>query len=239
MRPLIRDIVAAIALGNIIYRVPCLRPSERLHRIVLLETRGADIAFAILARATNISRRQGRVGPSGYFNSMPDVVHNTQELLDAANQRRLEISKTTSRDDLLLGLTGTPSREEIALLEAVDHLFRLALRDHAADLRAKKTEARDADIDFQILWNLAAGKSQRAVAAHFGIKQQLVNRIKATRLQTIYRDVVKPLTPTISRPAPQGIQSGTSEPFGGNTIYENEQRHFRSIGRDRTTQKWD
>jgi hypothetical protein len=43
---MIRDIVAAIALGNIIYRVPYLRPSERLHRIVLLETRGTALSHS-------------------------------------------------------------------------------------------------------------------------------------------------------------------------------------------------
>jgi hypothetical protein len=196
----------------------------------------------LLQRAVNVDKRQARVGPTGHFNSMPDVARNERELADAKAQRqleRLEISRASSRYDLLLGLTGAVSQEEVALFEAIDRLFRKALRDHAADLRAKKTEARDADIDFQILWNLAAGKSQRAVAAHFGIKQQLVNRIKQTRLQTIYADVIKPLTPTISRPAPQGLTSGTSEPFGGNTIYVSEQRNFRSMGRDRTTRAWD
>jgi hypothetical protein len=158
-----------------------------------IKARGADIGFALLQRAVNIDHRQCRVGPTGYFNSMSDVVHNAQELLDAANQRALEISKTISRNDLLLGMTGPPSREEIALLEAVDH----------------------------------SGRSQRAVAAHFGIKQQLVNRIKATRLQTIFRDAIKPLQPTISRPAPKGIISGTSEPFGGNPVYVADQPYFR------------
>jgi hypothetical protein len=195
-----------------------------------INARGADIAFALLQRAVNIDRRQGRVGPSGHFNAMPDVAHNERELADAETQRqleRLEISKTTSRYDLLLGLTGAVSQEEFALLEAIDKTFRLALRGHAEDLRAKKTEARDPDIDFQILWWLAAGKSQRKVADHFGIKQQLVNRIKRTRLQTIYREVIEPLMPAVSRPAPKGIHSGTSEPFGGNPVYVADQPYFR------------
>jgi hypothetical protein len=195
-----------------------------------IAARGTDIAFALLQRCVNIDRRQARTGPTGYFNSLPDVVHNERELADAEAQRqleRLEISRATSRFDLLLGLTGAVSREEIALLDAVDHTFRAALRGHADELRAKKTEARDPDVDFKILWELAAGNSQRKVAAYFGIQQQLVARIKQTRLKTIYRDVIEPLKPTISRPAPAGIHSGTSEPFGGNPIYVADQPYFR------------
>jgi hypothetical protein len=153
-----------------------------------IAARGADIAFALLQRCVNIDKRQSKVWPTGYINSMPEVARNERELADAEAQRqleRLEISRTATRYDLLLGLTGTVSQEEVTLLEAVDRTFRMALRDHAADLRAKKTEARDPDVDYQILWHLASGKSQRSVAAHFGIKQQLVARIKQTRLQTI------------------------------------------------------
>ena len=106
--------------------------------------------------------------------------------------------------------------------------FRAALRGHAEDLRAQKTEARDPDIDFKILWQLAAGKSQRKVAADFGIKQQRVGMIKRSSLVSIiYRDVIKPLQLTVSRPAPKGIQSGTSEPFGGNPVYVADQPYFR------------
>jgi hypothetical protein len=104
-----------------------------------IAARGADIAFALLQRCVNIDRRQARIGPTGHFNSMPEIARNERELADAEAQRqleRLEISRTTSRYDLLLGLTGAVSREEIALLEAVDRTFRMALRDHAADLRA-------------------------------------------------------------------------------------------------------
>jgi hypothetical protein len=36
MRASIPDIVTTIVFGNIIYRIPYLRPSERLHRIALL-----------------------------------------------------------------------------------------------------------------------------------------------------------------------------------------------------------
>jgi hypothetical protein len=147
---------------------------------------------------------------------------------------------TTDRErELLLGLTGPPSRDELALLEAVDKTYRAALCGHAKELQDKKTETRDPDIDFQILWQLAAGKSQRKVAADFGITQQRVGMIKRSRLAIIYRDVIKPLQPTVSRPAPKGMRSGYSEPFGGNLIYVGEQRNFRTIGRDRTTSKWD
>jgi hypothetical protein len=190
----------------------------------------SDIAFALLQRCVNIDRRQARIGPTGHFNSMPEIARNERELADAEAQRqleRLEISRATSRYDLLLGLTGAVSREEIALLDAVDRTFRMALRDHAADLRAKKTEARDPDVDYQILWHLAAGNSQRKVAAYFVIQQQLVARIKQTRLKTIYRDVIEPLKPAVSRPAPAGIHSGTSEPFGGNAVYVADQPYFR------------
>ena len=196
-----------------------------------IAARNSDIAFALLQRCVNIDRRQARIGPTGHFNSMLEIARNERELADAEAQRqleRLEISRAASRYDLLLGLTGAVSREEIALLETVDRTFRKALRDHAADLRSKRTEARDSDIDFQILWQLAAGESQRKVAAHFGIVQQLVTRIKETRLKTIYRAVIEPLKPTVSRPAPKGIHSGTtSEPFGGNAVYVADQPYFR------------
>jgi hypothetical protein len=195
-----------------------------------IAARGTGIAWALLERAVNIDRREGRVGPVGPVSAMPAVLHNARELHDAAMQRQLEIAdpKTTSREyDLLIGLSGPPSREELTLLDTVDKTFRMALRGHAADLRAKNTEARDPDIDFQILWWLAAGRSQRKIAEHFGIKQQLVNRIKRTRLQIIYREAIEPLIPTVSRPAPKGIHSGTSEPFGGNTLYTADQPYFR------------
>jgi hypothetical protein len=122
--------------------------------------------------------------------AMPTVLHDERELADAASQRALELANptTTNRDyDLLLGLSGPPSREEIALLEATDKTFRMALRGHAAELKAKNTEARDPDIDFQILWALAAGQSQREVAKRFGIKQQRVGRIKRSRLAVVLR----------------------------------------------------
>lgn len=207
------------------------------------KARGADIAWALLQRAANIERRQAKVGPTGFRNSMPVVLHNARELADAATQRALEISKpeTTAREyDLLIGLSGPPSRDEIALLEVVDKTYRMALRGHAAELRAKKTETRDPDVDFQILWWLAAGRSQRKIAAHFGIKQQLVNRIKRTRLQTIYREVIEPLMPTVSRPVPKGIKSDNPDnQFGGRIVYVSEQRNYRTIGRDRTTRNQD
>ena len=63
-----------------------------------------------------------RVGPAGFRNSMPAVMHNSRELHDAAMQRALEIAKPETMDrerELLLGLTGPPSRDELALLEAV------------------------------------------------------------------------------------------------------------------------
>jgi hypothetical protein len=194
------------------------------------KARREGIAWALLQRAASIERRQARVGPTGFRNSMPGVLHNARELADAANQRALEIAKPETMDrerELLLGLTGPPSRDELALLEAVDRTYRAALRGHAEDLRAQRTEARDADVDFKILLELAAGKSQRKVAADFGIKQQRVGMIKRSRLAIIYRDVIKPLQPTVSRPAAKGIQSGTSEPFGGNPVFVADQPYFR------------
>jgi hypothetical protein len=205
-----------------------------------LAKRGDDIAWALLQRAANIDRRHAKVGPNGARSAMPSVLHNERELQDAANQRALELAdpKTTSREcDLLLGLSGPPSREEISLLDAVDKTYRMALRGHAKELQDQNTTARDPDVDYQILWHLAAGKSQRAVAKQYGIKQQRVGMIKRSRLAIIYRDVIKPLQPTVSRPAPKGLRSGTSEPFGGNTIYEAEQRNFRSYGREDTLQE--
>jgi hypothetical protein len=208
------------------------------------KARREGIAWALLQRAANIERRQAKVGPTGFRNSMPTVLHNARELHDAAMQRALEIAKAETMDherDLLLGLTGPPSRDEIALLEAVDKTYRAALRGHAEDLRAQGTEARDADLDLKILWQLAVGKSQRKVAADFGIKQQRVGMIKRSRLAIIYRDVIKPLMPTVSQPAPKGMGSGDSVEFnfGGRTVYEGEQRNFRTYGRDRTTTNWD
>jgi hypothetical protein len=204
-----------------------------------IAARGADIAFALLQRCANIDRRQARVGPTGHFNSMPDVVHDERELADAEAQRqleRLEISKATSRYDLLLGLTGAVSQEEIALLEAVDKTYRAALRGHAADLRSKGTEARDPDIDFQILWWLAAGRSQRKIAKHFKIAQPLVARIKRTRLQNIYAAVIDQIIPKmVTRPAPNGIRDpASSNPFGNFAVMESEQRNYRSYGREST-----
>jgi hypothetical protein len=202
-----------------------------------IKARGADIAWCILQRAANIDRRQAKVGPTSVRSAMPAVLHNARELADAESQRQIELTdpKTTTREyDLSLGLSGPPSREEIALLQATDKTFRAALRGHAEDLRAKKTEARDPDIDFQILWHLAAGKSQREVARQYGIKQQRVGMIKRSRLLIIYRDVIKPLQPTVSRPAPKGMRRGKSEPFGNIAIYVAEQRNFRSYGREST-----
>jgi hypothetical protein len=65
--------------------------------------------------------------------------------------------------------------------------------------------------------------------------------IKRSRLAIIYRDVIKPLMPTVSRPAPKGMGSGNSVPFnfGGREVFEGEQRNFRTYGRDRTTTNWD
>jgi hypothetical protein len=209
-----------------------------------LAKRGDDIAWALLQRAANIDRRQAKIGPNSVRSAMPSVLHNERELQDAANQRALELAdhETTSRQcDLLLGLSGPPSREEIALLDAVDKTYRMALRGHAKELKDKNTETRDSDIDYQILWHLAAGKSQRAVARQYGIKQQRIGMIKRSRLAIIYRDVIKPLMPTVSRPAPKGMGSGNSVPFnfGGRTVYEGEQRDYRTIGRDRTTRNQD
>jgi hypothetical protein len=208
------------------------------------KARGDGIAWALLQRAASIERRQAKVAPTGFRNSMPAVLHNSRELHDAAMQRALEIAKPETMDherDLLLGLSDTPSRDEIAVLEAVDKTYRAALRGHAEDLRAQGTEARDADVDFKILWQLAAGRSQRKVAADFGIKQQRVGMIKRSRLAIIFRNAIKPLMPTVSRPAPKGMESGNSVPFnfGGREVYEGEQRNFRTYGRDRTTTNWD
>ena len=52
-----------------------------------IAARGADIAFALLQRAVNVDKRQARVGPTGHFNSMPDVAHNERELADAEAQK--------------------------------------------------------------------------------------------------------------------------------------------------------
>jgi hypothetical protein len=201
------------------------------------KARGAGIVMALLERAAKIDRLEGRIGPAGPICAMPVVLHNPRELADAENQRALAIAdpETTSRHlDILLGLTGAPSRDELALLDAVDRTFRAALLDHAAELRAKKTEARDPDIDFQILWWITSGRTQRKIAKHFGIKQQLVDRIKRTRLQTIYR-VIEPLQPTVKRPAPGGIRDAeNSYPFGNFAVFEAEQRNFRSYGREDT-----
>jgi hypothetical protein len=122
-----------------------------------LAKRGDDIAWALLQRAANIDRRQAKIGPNSVRSAMPSVLHNERELQDAANQRALELAdhETTSRQcDLLLGLSGPPSREEIALLDAVDKTYRMALRGHAKELKDKNTETRDPDIDYQILWHL-------------------------------------------------------------------------------------
>ena len=136
---------------------------------------------------------------------------------------------------MLIGLSGLPSRDELALLDTIDRTFRAALREHAADLRAKKTESRDPDIDFQILWWLAAGRSQRKIAQHFKIKQALVARIKRTRLQNIYAAVIDQVIPKVTRAAPAGIRdTASSNPFGNFAAYEAEQRNFRSYGREST-----
>ena len=202
------------------------------------KARGANIPFRLLERAANIDRREGRIGPVGPVSAMPAVKHNARELQDAAMQRALEIAKpeTTSREyDLLIGLSGPPSRDELALLDTIDRTFRAALREHAAALRAKKTETRDPDIDYQILWWLAAGRSQRKIAKHFKIKQPLVARIKRTRLQNIYAAVIDQVIPKVTRAAPAGIKdSKSTNHFGNFTAYEAEQMNYRSYGREDT-----
>jgi hypothetical protein len=203
-----------------------------------IAARGPGVAFALLQRAVNIDRRQARVGPDGYRNAMPDVLHNERELADQEAQRlkeRLEISKVTTRYDLLLGLTGSVSQEEIALLDTVDRTFRAALREHAADLRAQGTTTRDPHVDFQVLWWLAAGRSQRKIAQHFKIAQPLVARIKRTRLQNIYAAVIDQVIPKVTKAAPAGIRDAASaNPFGNFDVFEAEQRNFRSYGREST-----
>jgi hypothetical protein len=203
-----------------------------------IAARGADIPFRLLERAANIDRREGRVGPVGPVSAMPAVLHNARELQDAANQRALEIAKpeTTTREyDLLIGLSGTPSRDEPTLLDTIDRTFRAALREHAVDLRAKKTETRDPDVDYQVLWWLAAGRSQRKIAQHFKIKQPLVARIKRTRLQNIYAAVIDQVIPKVTRAAPAGVRdAASSNPFGNFDVFEAEQRNYRSYGREST-----
>lgn len=200
---------------------------------------GSDIPFALLQRAVNIDRRQSKVGPAGYRNSMPTIVHSEREIYDAEVQRQIHAAEpdtTTHEYELLIGLSGTPSREEVALLEAVDRTFRKALTKHSDDLRERKTETRDPIIDYQILWQLAAGLSQRHVAKRFGIKQPLVARIKRERLVVIYREVIEQVRPKVSRAAPAGIRdsNGSSDGFDNYTIFVAEQRNLRSYGREST-----
>jgi hypothetical protein len=163
--------------------------------------RGNDVAWALLRLAVDIDNREKRLGPNGFRNSMPAFARSREELSDAYAQRLIDIAEGAK-------FTCEPSGPELDLLAAIDKVFRGALRDHAVKMQDAGKVTRGPNADFQMLWDLASGKSQRTVARELGISQPRVAHIKRTHLATIWRAIRPPM---IARPAPGGFKQPTCE----------------------------
>ena len=161
---------------------------------------------------------------------MPTVIHTTEERREALAQRQLEIEKGDDPEDVF-GYR-PPSTGELTVLATVDSAFRETLWE----CRCGKGEGcgyvcgAKPDRDWQIIWRLASGKSQRKVAAEFGIKQPTLAYIKERSIHLIWKAIKPLVTKRRARPAGIGDPAGPSE----DNFVTSHYYTFVPIGRETT-----
>jgi hypothetical protein len=139
---------------------------------------GSEIIFVVLKMAVDIHRREKAVGPSmgGYKALWPDYTHDTEERLAALKQRMIDLA-AGDPPDVVFGLTKTTTPAELALMDAVNEVFKSCL--------VGKNQTRD----WKLLNALAYGKPSRAVAKTLHLSHRIVLDYKQMQCAAIWTKV--------------------------------------------------